>query len=314
MVDVLEKRGIIFQEQVCQVQCPEVSPILHRVSLADTLADHHPIHHVEWNKYGDVPKLSLRKRSHHFPFLDLLLGEHVTQILVIVSSLAFLAATATNHHIHERSGKEDIPRIRDFLKGTPYFLFSTLSRCSILALLAAYMQGWTVLLMVILVVTNLIIASLVFKTDKGKNVWTAFASVLVPICFVSKDTIAVYERSLANPPAKKFRQYYLLNSLAFAFYTLSGMGILHWVLTEQMIEYDCHNLPILSCQRIIDDASCNTFRRSCSGTETTNPHEAMLSYGWVWIGVLNGLSIVLTIFMNKAFPVLRGDLAALSPM
>ena len=202
-------------------------------------------------------------------------------------STAFLAWTSSDHHFHEKSGKEEIPRCRDTLSGWAIYVCTIALRVAVLGILGAYLQARVLVLIAFLVLTNLFLAARILKTDMAKNVWTSVASVLVPVCFVSRDTITVYKQNphVGHSPGGRFYTYYLWNCRVFFVFTLLAMGALHALLEFAPVEYTCKNLPVLSCS----DA-CPA--RRCSSIEGFD-HAWLLSYGWGIVAALNVTAMAL---------------------
>merc|ERR1712107_788912 len=112
----------------------------------------------------------------------------------------------------------------------------------ILALLASYLHFFVLVLFALMVVANFISALFVIDTKWSKHFMTAFAAVLLPTCFVSREHIedAGYGRRL-------FNRFYKVNAFVFFFLATAGLVaancLLHY--TDQL-EFNCNNLPFLS--------------------------------------------------------------------
>ena len=79
-----------------------------------------------------------------------------------------------------------------------------LCRCLVIALLGGYLQFFILVFLFLMVGLNFILANLLIKTDRTKHIWTAFAGVLLPKCFISRDSVTkkvldkVFYNSLYN--------------------------------------------------------------------------------------------------------------------
>ena len=116
----------------------------------------------------------------------------------------------------------------------------------VVALLAVYLQFFIILIMVVMIISNYILASFIITTiDKSKNIWTSFASVLLPKCFVSRETL---EGKNSDFGPKMFEKFYKMNSILF----LLVFGIIGVIIANVIIrftdinDFNCENLPFLS--------------------------------------------------------------------
>ena len=125
-------------------------------------------------------------------------------------------------------------------------IFHIALRGFVIALLAVYLQFFIILIMVIMIISNYILASFFIITiDKSKNIWTSFASVLLPKCFVSRETL---EGKDSDFGPKMFEKFYKMNSVLF----LIVFGIIGVIIANVIIrftdinDFNCENLPFLS--------------------------------------------------------------------
>ena len=116
----------------------------------------------------------------------------------------------------------------------------------VIALLAVYLQFFIILIMILMIISNYILASFIITTiDKSKNIWTSFASVLLPKCFVSRETL---EGKESNFGPKMFEKFYKLNAILFLLiFSIIGLIIANVIIRLSDInDFNCENLPFLS--------------------------------------------------------------------
>merc|ERR1711892_544129 len=94
--------------------------------------------------------------------------------------------------------------IRRMLFNILHILF----RGFVIALLASYLQFLALAVIGLMVMANYITSNILIKTDGSKHIWTAFAAVLLPNCFVSRNT-------LEHQSAKDTKIIYQILSLEF---------------------------------------------------------------------------------------------------
>ena len=68
-------------------------------------------------------------------------------------------------------------------------IFHIICRGAVLALLASYLHYLSLAFIGAMILLNYIISNIIIKTDGSKHFWTAFAAVLLPNCFISRDTV-----------------------------------------------------------------------------------------------------------------------------
>ena len=142
------------------------------------------------------------------------------------------------------------------------------------------------------------------KTDWSKNFWTSIASIPLPICFVSKDDIPVLPDA-----GRQFHKFYKWNSFMFcllSILTLIGLNVLLYF--DIFLEYNCSNLPFLSCQngsippKQNHEEMCNRLTKC----DSDNVHFQFLIYGNVAVFVLSMFDTILVWIQNAICPSLRG--------
>merc|ERR1712142_810683 len=176
------------------------------------------------------------------------LFHHIYQMLSVSFSLLTLAKSCADHHYFESNGKK-------ITAHTPYGqkikrLFFNLAqifiRGFIIALLGGYLQGLITLFISIMIIINYIIANKIIQSDGSKHIWTAFAAVLLPTCFASRDTFENKEPSFGM---KMFSRFYRYNAVVFFFL----FGVIALITSNFIIRYTtnistftCNNYPFLS--------------------------------------------------------------------
>ena len=142
------------------------------------------------------------------------------------------------------------------------------------------------------------------KTDWNKNIWTSVASILLPVCFVSKDDIP----NLPDP-GKQFHKFYKWNSVLFCILSWISLVGLHLLLYfDIFLQYNCSNLPFLSCQNgsILPKENGEEMCNRLAECDTDNIHFHLLTYGSVAVFVLSFFDTILVWIQNRICPSLRG--------
>jgi len=214
------------------------------------------------------------------------LGYHIYLPISAALAVTMLANSCTSHHYFESSGKSLTSQSQvPYSRRTRRLFFNILhviTRGFILALLASYLHFFVLVLFALMVVANFISALYVIDTKWSKHFMTAFAAVLLPTCFVSREHIedAGYGRRL-------FYRFYKVNALVFFFLATAGLVaancLLHY--TDQL-EFNCNNLPFLSY-----DSANNCPAKSALGG-LSPPFEEVLNPIHAWFHTI-GSSLVL---------------------
>ena len=99
----------------------------------------------------------------------------------------------------------------------------------------------------LMVLANFITSVLIIKTEWSKHFWTSFASILLPVCFISRNDL-VGEFSSRKNTRGLFSFFYIWNSVLF----LIIIGIIGLISTNcviqmtETIHFTSTNLPFLS--------------------------------------------------------------------
>lgn len=208
---------------------------------------------------------------------------HTYQLASASLSILILAKSCTDHHYFEISGKN--VKVR-----TPYVqmvsrlffnILHILLRGFVIALLASYLQYLALAFIALMVITNYITSNIIIKTDGSKHIWTAFAAVLLPNCFVSRVTLEHKEPKEAR---KLFNKFYRCNSIVF----LIVMSIGALVTTNCIISFtsvssfNCNNYPFLSYNEDLKCPPASPFSTPLSSLPS--PHS--------WFYFLGNLSVI----------------------
>ena len=117
----------------------------------------------------------------------------------------------------------------------------------VIALLASYFHFLTMAVLALMVVTNFVTSAIMIKTEVSKHFWTSFASILLPVCFISRNDL-VGEFASRQNARKLFSKFYFCNSVMF----LLIIGIIGLIATNcvilmtDTIHFTNENLPFLS--------------------------------------------------------------------
>ena len=129
-------------------------------------------------------------------------------------------------------------------------IFHIICRGIVLALLASYLHFLSLAFIGAMVICNYIISNIIIKTDGSKHFWTAFASVLLPNAFISRDTVGVVGRQKTR---ELFQCFYKANAVLFL--CLIGIGALITtdclITLTDFIKYNCNNYPFLSYDEVL---------------------------------------------------------------
>jgi len=221
-------------------------------------------------------------------------GNNWLQLASALSSLVMLSKVCKDHHYYDLSGKTELPRNHKTIFPFLIYLITIASRTFVIALCIAYARFWSMVpLFVFLVLTGLT-AHCCLKTNRGKNLWTTFTSVLAPVCYVAKDDV----KRLPDPP-KRFYVYYMLNSLWFLTVGVGTAFAIYFGLEKSIIGlsgYGCDYTPFLSC--FPKELQCNSTRIPvCMGDEYE--HGGFTIKGTSSIGALSLLQFLFTSFLHN---------------
>ena len=97
-------------------------------------------------------------------------------------------------------------------------IFHIICRGAVLALLASYLHYLSLAFIGAMIILNYIISNIVIKTDGSKHFWTAFAAVLLPNCFISRDTVETIEQQVRREQQNTYIIYYLQDGSLFIYF------------------------------------------------------------------------------------------------
>jgi len=191
-------------------------------------------------------------------------------VYILVVSLVTLATSATTHHYFEVSGKRGLASARHMSGRFAMYLLHAFSRSLVISVLASYMHYYIFAFLAAMVVLNFLLAKLILKTHFSKNVFTSFAAVVLPVCFISKDHVPAEEGA-----DKKFSRFYIWNTTVFVIiFSVIGLAVTNVLLYMDLMSFTCYNLPAFSC----DDtgAQCGKINECAAGV---SPHESFYMFG-----------------------------------
>jgi len=224
---------------------------------------------------------------------------HTYQLVSIGLSTLIIAKSCSDHHYFEISGKN--VRVRSpycqLIVRMIFNIFHIICRGAVLALLASYLHYLSLAFIGAMIVLNYIISNIIIKTDGSKHFWTAFAAVLLPNCFISRDTVELLGQQETR---RKFKTFYRVNSLLFFF--LIGVGALVTanclIFLTDFIQFNCANLPFLSYDA---EQNCppNSPIKDIEIAKLLPPHSGFLVFGSVGVFVLSLLQVI-SIFFEES--------------
>ena len=114
-----------------------------------------------------------------------------------------------------------------------------------IAFIFAHFRLWGFAFVTVLLLSNYVLARLILpKNGRVKTIWTSIAAVIAPACFVSADTIDIYENSLASTPEKRFIKFYNSNVANFIFWTVVATVSLNCLSAYDVIPFQEVTLAI----------------------------------------------------------------------
>ena len=105
-----------------------------------------------------------------------------------------------------------------------------------MALLFSMIHFFSMIFLFVFVVSNYVMAKLIVNTqDESKHIWTAFGAILLPNCFISKDTV---ENIGKGRTEKWFKRFLVANSwLFFILFGIIGVSTICGLSYTDMINY-----------------------------------------------------------------------------
>ena len=147
---------------------------------------------------------------------------HIYRMVSVFFSVLVLAKSCTGHHYFESSGKNI----------TAHTLYGQILKRFLLNIIFIFLM----------VIANFIAATIIIKSDTSKYIWISFAGVLLPTCFVSRDSFKNKDSSFGR---KMFLRFYQYNGVLFFFI----FGVAALITTNFIIRYtsvssfNCDNCP-----------------------------------------------------------------------
>ena len=139
------------------------------------------------------------------------------------------------------------PPICHKITRTIFNILHIICRGFVIALLASYFHFLTIAVLALMVLANFVTSVILIKTEISKHFWTSFASILLPVCFISRNDL-VGEYASRKNTRELFSKYYIWNSVIFLF-IIGIIGPIATFCVIQMtdtIHFTDTNLPFLS--------------------------------------------------------------------
>ena len=168
--------------------------------------------------------------------------QHWPQLASVICSTLIIAKKVADHHYFEISGK-NVKERTSFCQSVPRMflnLFHIICRGYIIALLCSYLHFFSIIFLVTMVLTNFIVSRLILQTEVAKTVWTAFASVLLPVKFCSKDTV---KEKRGQEIRNKFGLFYIQNTVTFVIIFGLAWIAANLLIAFGVIEFNSSNCP-----------------------------------------------------------------------
>jgi len=217
---------------------------------------------------------------------------HSYQLASASLSILILAKSCTDHHYFEVSGKNVKVRTPycQMVKRILFNILHILLRGFVLALLASYLQFLALAVIGVMVIANYVTSILLIKTYGSKHIWTAFAAVLLPNCFVSRFTL---EQMSAKDSQRLFTKFYRWNSVVF----FLVMGVSALIFTNCIItltdisSFNCNNYPFLSYDQELSCPPSSPFKTPIFSFPA--PHS--------WFFLIGNISVVFLSLLHMVF-------------
>jgi len=162
----------------------------------------------------------------------------LNQIFSIIVSTIMIAKTCADHYYFEKSGKNvslGVGKGRK-IKRMLLNIVNIILRGGSMALLFSMIHFFSMIFLFVFVVSNYVMAKLIVNTqDESKHIWTAFGAILLPNCFISKDTV---ENIGKGRTEKWFKRFLVANSwLFFILFGIIGVSTICGLSYTDMINY-----------------------------------------------------------------------------
>eukprot|EP00092_Neocalanus_flemingeri_P018655 GFUD01020201.1.p1 GENE.GFUD01020201.1~~GFUD01020201.1.p1 ORF type:complete len:418 (+),score=85.94 GFUD01020201.1:366-1619(+) len=172
---------------------------------------------------------------------------HIYQPLVMAINVLMLSKSQVDQFFFVVSGKDlnAVAPVRDTLNRYLTTIFHVVIRGFIISLLAIYMKLYALIPLALLTIFNFLAAKIILKTHIDKVIFTTFAAIAVPTCFISRDTILASSDSTKGP--RLWRKFAKTNSIIFFFTVLMAFVAtdILLVMTDQL-QFDENNMAFTS--------------------------------------------------------------------
>jgi len=224
---------------------------------------------------------------------------HTYQLVSIGLSSLIIAKSCADHHYFEISGKN--VRVRSpycqLIIRMSFNILHIICRGAVLGLLASYLHYLFLAFTAAMILCNYFISNMIIKTDGSKHFWTAFAAVLLPNCFISRDTVELVEKQETR---RRFKSFYRVNSVVFLI--LFGVGALVTanclIFLTDFISFNCSNLPFLSYDPEQNCPATSPLKDS-NMANFLPPHGGFLVFGSAGVFVLSLVHVML-VFVEES--------------
>jgi len=223
----------------------------------------------------------------------------IPPILSAAFSLFMLAKSGTDHHYFESSGKDvhARPAYMSYIGRLLCNIFHLLSRTLVAALLASYLQALSFVFVVVMIIINFVTATVVLRTNRAKNVFTCFSAILLPTCFVARDTIKGREVEEPKCGPKLFARFYKYNSIQFFVISTTALATACLILrfSPDFPVFTCEDLPLLSYD---PDCQHNIFSNG-EVVGMSHMHSWFFLLGSIMVLLLSSLDAILILLIER---------------
>jgi len=216
------------------------------------------------------------------------------RVYILVSALfscIMLSKATSDHHFFESSAKNHRVTPPYSLRVKKFFLtfIHIFLRGYIISFLAGYLQFISLGFIGLMVLVNYIAANILLSISNGsKHFITAAAAVLVPTCFVSRESLVDLP---AHKAKKLFTRFYKWNTVIF--FLIFGVAALAStdaiLLLTNIIKFTCSNLPFLSFDTENNCPSDSIFKESLPGYSDLTE---ILPAAHVWFFTIGNLFVL----------------------
>ena len=173
-----------------------------------------------------------------------------------------LAKDYSEHHYYEMSAKMKIAGSGQLICGFFYYLIIILLRLPTLILMCVVLNYWFPVFVATAMTVNGILAFLTLRPSFSKTLWTSFASIISPTCYVSK-----YKVHTLQHPGDAFHRFYLWNSIGFFGLSMSScllVNILVYTIEDITQSLIGPKVPYLNPSQCWTEGDCTNIHLASS--------------------------------------------------